>query len=184
MRKRMRHRRKRPHLPREPRRHRVPRRARPGPRVIHKLGRPQVRAGAEGFGELEGRVRRGVVLDAVGGRANARGGGGVGRGLLDVAVAVVADFDEVGGARGEAGVEGGLPGFVGGEVGGADAEVLVGGEVEGGLEVHVVDLGVQEGLAAAEDCGGGGVSGEWGSGWGRSTQAAGHPVDVGVLQVV
>ena len=133
------------------------------PGEVGRRGRPDVSAGADGLDELEGRVRRRVVLDGAAGAGALTGRRGAG---LDVAVTVVADLDEVGASSVEFGADAGQPVGDAVHIIGRDAEDSPAGLVDVGLKEHVIDLGVQVHAAVP------------------GMQAARDPGDPGVLQVV
>lgn len=134
-----------------------------GPRVGSELGGPAVGAGTEGLLVLERGGGGIVVLDGVVGNAGGVVDGGC---VLDVPVAVVAELDLEAGAGGQPFVEVSHPCDVGVQVGRGDLVRGPSGVVHVGLELDIVDLGAHVRLALAQE------------------DAAGHPVDVGVLEVV
>lgn len=108
--------------------------------------RPQVFAGAEGLLELE--IGRDIVLVVVDGRFGRADIMGVTEsGILNVAIAVVAQLDEVRGAGIHLAVDGRGPRDVLREIAGPETELLASGRVQVGDQMDIVNLSAEVGTA-------------------------------------
>jgi hypothetical protein len=112
-----------------------------GPVVGSGGSGPQVGTSADGLLELKSGISGRVILDS--GTASAPSIVGAIRGVLNVTVTIVTNFDEVGTTSGHNGVDAISPGGNVGQILCANTEVDARRRVDFGLKEHVINLGIE-----------------------------------------